>query len=124
MVDIGAAVLQEDAEGFGLGLADPERNLVGAAHIDEGADQVEDAVEHVGPIPRGHEGADRAGAAAADGMVVGVRRKVDGLCNFGNELFDEEVREIRPDVIVFPVAAEACELRGGVGRRQHCAGAE
>ena len=113
-VDIGAAVLQEDAEGSRFGFADPERDVVGAAHVDERSDQVENAVEDIGAVPGSHEGADRAGAGAGDGVVIRVGGEIDGFGDGGDQLFEQEVREIGADVVIFPVPAEAGKL--GVGR--------
>ena len=112
------AVLQEDADGFGLGLADEGGQAVGALHGDEGADEAEDAVKLVGTVPGGHEGADGSGADAGDCVVVGVLREVVLFGDLGNQFLQQEARITVAEGIVFEDALEAV-LRGVVDGGQH-----
>ncbi len=112
------AVLQINADGFGLRLADESGQSVGAFHGNEGADKAEDAVKLVGTIPGGHEGADGSGTDAGDCVVVGVFREVVLFGNFGNQFFQQESRVTVAEGVVLEHALEAV-LRGVVDGRQH-----
>ena len=87
-VQVGAAVLEEDADRLGLELADQSGIVVAAAQPDVSADRAEDAAKRVGPLPRGGEGADRAAAGTADGAVVAVPGEPDRPAIRGGLLLD------------------------------------
>src|SRR5262245_26996864 len=77
-VEIGAAVLQEDAERLGFVFANECWVNVGAAQTDVGADGAENTAKGVGPLPGYREGANGAAAGAADAAVVAVVRQSYG----------------------------------------------
>ena len=61
-VQIVGAILEENADGFRLGLADQSRIVIAAAQADKSADAAEDAAEGIGPFPGGGKGTDGAAA--------------------------------------------------------------
>ena len=109
VVQVVRAVLQEDADRFALGLADPRGVDVAAADVGEAADLREHLAELVGPFPRDGEGADRAAAHAADGALVGVVGELDGvlLRDEGQQLVDEELGVGAAERIVLEAAVAA-----------------
>ena len=74
VVEIVAAVLQEDAERLAVALADHRGVDVAAADVGEAADVAEHLAKRVGPLPGDGERADAAGAGAADRPLVGIGR--------------------------------------------------
>ena len=104
---IVVAVLQKDADGLRLGLANQRRQAVGAFHGHVRANEAEHAMKLVRAVPGGHQRAHRAGADAGNGVVVGVLREVVLARHFGNQLFQQEAREARAQRIVLEYALEA-----------------
>src|SRR5581483_604999 len=70
-------VLQKDADGLRLVLADERVVAVAAAQADISADRAEDAGEGVGALPGSRERGNRAARRAADGVVVAALREAD-----------------------------------------------
>src|SRR5207302_10312720 len=71
IVQVAAAVLQEDADWFFGRLADDAGIAIAAADIGVAADVAQDLAEQVGPLPGDGEGADAARAGAAYGPAGG-----------------------------------------------------
>ena len=119
---IVGAVLEENAESLGLGLADEARIAVAAAETDVGADDAEDAGEFRRTFPRRGEGGDGTAAGATDGAVVAGFRKADraavggGLGFDGREDFlEEETRVGVAEAVELVAAIKAVEGGGGRG---------
>ena len=77
-IQVGAAVLKEDADRLGLILADQGRVDVAPAQADIRADRTEDPPERIGPLPRGRERADRAAAGTGDARSLPSRDSLIG----------------------------------------------
>ena len=106
-IEIVFAVLEEDAEGLGLGFADEGRVIVTATEADVGADHGVDAAEVIGSFPGGGEGGDGSGGTAAEAAVVGVFGDVVIFRDEGEHFLDEEVGVVGAHAIVFVGAVEA-----------------
>src|SRR5439155_13807595 len=72
------------------GLADDAGVAVAAADVGEAADVAQHLAEQLGPLPGDGEGADAAGADAADRPAGGVLLQVDLLADLGEDLLFEE----------------------------------
>src|SRR5262249_14989469 len=72
VVEIAFAVLEEDADGLVLGLADDAGVAVAAADVGEAADVAEDLGGKVGALPGDGGGADVAGSGPADAAAGGI----------------------------------------------------
>ena len=112
-VQVGAAVLEEDADRLRLVLADQRRIDVPAAQADVGADRAEDAAERVGPLPGRGERGDRPAAGPGDAAVVAVAREPDrppvgGLLrlDLGQELLEQEPGVVVAQPVVLVAAIE------------------
>ena len=116
------AGLHEDANGPRLRSPDQAREPIGAPEVAEAADPRNHTAELVGPVPRRDERADAAGADAGDAAIVRILREVVALADFGDELFDQEVREARRERVVLenPLVA----VLGLVRSRGHHAGVD
>ena len=107
IIEIARGVLEEDAEGFALGLADEGRIDVAATKIDEAADAAEDTPEIVWPFPSGGEAANAAAAGSADAVEFGVFADRVLFLHFRNDFFDEETDVVVAEAIVFEAAVAA-----------------
>mgnify|MGYP007101532562 CR=1 FL=1 len=105
-IEVVFAVLKEDAEGFGFGLADEGGVVVAAAKADVGADHGVDAAEVVGSFPGGGKGGDGSGGSAAEASVIGIPGDVVVLKK-GDHFLDEEVGVVGAHAVVFEGAVEA-----------------
>ena len=121
-VVIVGAVLEENAEGLRLGLADEAGVAVAAAEADVGADDTEHAGKFRGAFPGGGEGGDGPAAGAADGAVVAGFGEADrapvggGLGFDGREdFFEEETRVGVAEAVELVAAIKAVEGGGGGG---------
>ncbi len=113
VVDVAAGVGEVDPEGFLFGFADDGRVDISAADVGETADGGEHFPESVGPFPSDGEGADAAGACAADGVEVGVLGEGVGLLDFGDDLFEEEAGVFVAEAVVFYASVRAAFWVGG-----------
>src|SRR6185503_8736169 len=110
-IEVARAVLEKDADGLGLGLADEGGIARAAAEVDVGADAAVDAGEGVGPFPGHREGGNRAAAATPDGAVVAGVGEVDrpaigGLLGLDEreQFLEEEAGVVVAQTVVFETA--------------------
>ena len=123
VIEIVGAILHEHADRLGVafGLADHEWVIVAAADVVEAADMAEDFAKSIGPIPGDGEGADAAGADAADGATFRVVGELIGFADFRENLFDQETGVLIGERVVFeaaigngPAAGRGGGLRSGI----------
>ena len=104
VVEIAAGILEEDAEGFALGLADEGRVGVTAAEVHETADGREDFSELVGPLPSDGEGGDTATAGAADRTLFRIGGEGELFPDLGQYFLDQKAGVAVAEGIVFKTA--------------------
>ena len=83
---------------------------VSSADVGETANMGNDFVKYIGAFPGNGEGANTAGADAADAAAFGIVGKVVGLANFGEYFFDNESGVGIGEGVVFHRAVTACFL--------------
>lgn len=120
VVEIGGAILQEDAQRFGLLLGFPDQGGVdiAAADIRKTADVADDFAEFIRPLPGNGESADAAGGVSADGPAIGVSGDVQPLRGDGEQFFQQKAGvEIAEGVVLVGAIAAWSDAgrRGGNG---------
>ena len=110
VVLVGAAILQEDPQRFGLGLADERSQQLSAAKIGEAADKTQHAAEGIRPGPRRIESSDAAGARAGDSVIIRIFRQVVALAHLRQNFLDEEARIAVTQGVIFKAAVVAVLL--------------
>ncbi len=101
-VDVGAAVLQIDAQRLGLALADQHGITIAAAEIDIGADRAENAAKRVGTLPGGRKSTNGTAAGPRDTAIVTIVRKPDRPAVGSLPLLDgrQQFLDQKPGVVV------------------------
>jgi hypothetical protein len=104
IVEVAAAVLQENADRFALRFADERWVGVAAHEVHEATDRGEHFAKLVGALPRDGEGGDGAAAGAGDGAFFGIAGERILLRDFGQNFLEEETRVAVAEGVVFEAA--------------------
>ena len=112
------AILHENPQRLGLGLADESGHRIRALHRDERSNETDHAAELVGPVPRRHERGHGARTRPGESPIVRIARQVVLLGHLGNHLANQKAGEAIAQRIVFEDALIAV-LRRVRNRRQH-----
>jgi len=110
VVCVFGAVLEENAQRLGFHFPHDGGVVVAAAKIAEAANEADHSAEPIGTMPRGVEGADAAGRLSAESPIVWVLGEVVVLCDFGNQLVNEEAGVAIAHRVVFEAAVVAVLL--------------
>ena len=104
VVEVVRAVLQEDADGLLLRLANERGVNVSTADVREAADVAEHLAEGVGPFPRHCPRADAAAAVAAYSTSIGILCEIVGLADLRDDFVEQELRAGVAERIIFEAA--------------------
>ncbi len=114
-VEIVGAVLQKNADGFWLSLADQGGIIISTAQTDISADGTKHAVESVRPLPSSGEGGDGSGTGTRDGVVISIGAQVIFFGDFRQQFFQQKTDIIIAEAIVFVTSIETIQ---GIGRKR------